>query len=114
MKDTQLSLIWTSADKETATNMALMYAGNSRAMGWWKNVRLIIWGPSVKLAARDADIQERLREMKEYGVELWACKACSDNYGLSDALEVQGIEVFYVGEAVTEMLRSGDWTTLTV
>ena len=46
------------------------------------------------------------------GVEVLACKACSDALGVSAALEELGVNVFYVGTALTEMLKEG-WTTLT-
>ena len=50
--------------------------------------------------------------MKEAGVELVACKACADLYGVSEKLESLGIEVKYMGVPLTEMLKS-DWTTIT-
>ena len=46
------------------------------------------------------------------GVEVLACKACSDRLGVSADLEGLGINVFYVGTALTDMLKGG-WTTLT-
>lgn len=50
--------------------------------------------------------------MKEIGVELLACKACADRYGVSETLQDIGIEVKYMGVGLTEMLK-GSWTTLT-
>ena len=50
--------------------------------------------------------------MKEVGVELFACKACSDMYGVSENLEKPGITVKYVGKDLTEILKSG-WVTIT-
>ncbi len=46
------------------------------------------------------------------GVEVLACKACADRLGVSEDLEALGINVFYVGVALTEMLKGG-WRTLT-
>ena len=108
-----LFVIWTSADPETARNMAFMYANNSLLRGWWDRVRLIIWGPSARLAAQDEDILAAIRELLDTGVEVWACRACADNYGVSETLEQLGVEVVYVGEPVTRMLKEG-WTSLTV
>ena len=45
-------------------------------------------------------------------VEVLACKACSDRLGVSEALEQLGVHVFYVGTALTDMLKEG-WVTLT-
>lgn len=104
----RLTILWTSADREVAENMVFMYGANARLEGWWDEVTLLIWGPSARLAARDQKIQEHLARMKEVGVELVACKRCADNYGVSDALEAQGIEVFYAGKYLTNKIKAGE------
>lgn len=105
-------IIWSSPDPEVADNLAFMYAHNSLKRLWWGRVRLIIWGPSAKLAAENVHIQTRLAEMMQDGVEVWACRACADNYGVTEALEKVGIEVIFVGEATTNMIKKG-WKSLT-
>ena len=110
--DQSLFIIWSSGDPEVAHNLAFMYAHNSLAQGWWERVRLIIWGPSARLACEDASVADKLRAMIADGVEVLACRACADNYGLSEQLEKLGVEVVYVGQPVTEMLRQG-WRQLT-
>lgn len=107
-----LCIIWSSPDPEVADNLAFMYAHNSLKRLWWGQVRLIIWGPSARLAAENAHIQGRLRDMMADGVEVWACRACADNYGVSDKLEAVGAKVTYVGQPFTDMLKAG-WTHLT-
>jgi hypothetical protein len=72
----------------------------------------VVWGPSSKLLAGDLELQEGIQQMKEAGVELLACKACSDMYGVSDKLAALGVDVKYMGVPVTDMLKSG-WTSLT-
>jgi hypothetical protein len=89
-----------------------MYTHNAAKRGWWDEVRLLLWGPSDTLLAGDDELQERIRAMMVDGVEVLACKACSDALGVSAALEELGVNVFYVGTALTEMLKEG-WTTLT-
>ncbi len=103
----KLIVLWTSRDKETAENMVFMYALNSRLKGWWDEVALIIWGPSAKLASEDADIRDHLKKMKDAGVELLACKACADRYGVSDALAALGVDVKYMGDPLTRYLKAG-------
>jgi hypothetical protein len=105
--DDSLFIIWSSSDPDVAHNLAFMYSHNSLKRGWWKQVRLVIWGPSAKLVSQDPDIQARIREMLDDGVEVWACKACADIYDISQDLGELGINVFHVGEAVTKMLKSG-------
>ena len=112
MADSKLVILWTSGDREVALNMVFMYALNSKKFGWWDRVRLVIWGPSASLAASDYEIQGELGRMKEAGVELLACRACADMYGVAHDLSELGVEVTYMGEPLTEMLKSG-WSTLT-
>lgn len=49
----------------------------------------------------------------DVGVEVIACKACAKMYGVSDKLSELGADVFYVGEAFTELLMT-DWKVLSV
>jgi hypothetical protein len=46
-------------------------------------------------------------KMKETGVELEACKSCSDMYGCSDGLVELGIDVKYMGVPLTTYLKEG-------
>jgi hypothetical protein len=107
-----LLVVWSSGDRDVALNMVFMYTYNAKKNGWWQNIRFLIWGPSSKLLSEDKDLQQEIQKMKEVGVELLACKACSDRYGVSEVLQDMGIEVKYMGVGLTEMLKGG-WTTLT-
>ena len=107
-----LVVIWTSADREVARKMVFMYTKNSKLKGWWANVRLVVWGPSSLLLTQDSELQEELEDVKAVGVELLACKACTDLYGITGQLTKLGIEVIYMGAPLTEMLKTG-WTCLT-
>ena len=109
----KLAILWTSPDKEVAQKMVFMYAKNSRLRDWWGQVRLIVWGPSAKLLATDGDLQEELAELKLAGVELQACKACADQYGVSEKLAELGVEVIFMGQPLTSYLK-GDWQVLSV
>ena len=44
--------------------------------------------------------------MKEAGVILEACKACADLYHVSTKLKELGIDVKYMGQSLTEYLKS--------
>ena len=112
MNDSKLGIIWSSADPEVATHMLFMYAHNSKKRGWWQEVRLIVWGPSAKLLVENVELQEKIKEMAVDGVDVWACKACADKYGISEDLENLGINVVFVGETFTQMLQS-DWKVIT-
>jgi len=109
---TKLLVIWSSADKEVALHNVFMYTHNAKKRDWWEQVRLLVWGPSGTLLAEDEEVQQALKAMAADGVEIMACKACSDRLGATEALEQLGVNVFYVGTTLTEMLKTG-WVTLT-
>lgn len=107
----RLLVIWTSGDRDVALKMVFMYTLNARKHGWWGEVRLLIWGPSSRLLAGDAELQKELAVLKDAGVEPLACKACADGYGVSDKLAELGVDVKYTGAFLTEKLKTG-WTVL--
>jgi hypothetical protein len=108
VKPEKLLVLWSSGDREVATKMVFMYTLNAKLRGWWNDVSLIVWGPSAKLVSQDKELQAKIKEIKDAGVELLACKACSDSYGVSDALEKLGIDVKYMGEPLTQVLKGND------
>ncbi|MHB9090414.1 MAG: DsrE family protein [Chloroflexota bacterium] len=108
-----LVVLWVTRDKGAAQNMILMYTKNSKLKGWWERVRLVVWGPSAKLLAEDTELQAELELLRHAGGDLMACKACADRYGVSEQLAVLGIDVIYMGEPLTDMLKEG-WATLSV
>ncbi len=100
-----LVVLWTSGDRDVAMKMVFMYTLNAKIHEWWDEVTLIVWGPSAKLASEDEDIQASIEEMKQAGVILEACKGCSDQYGVSDALRNMGIHVRYMGIPLSDYLK---------
>jgi hypothetical protein len=109
----RLNILWTSGDPDTFFKMVAMYALNAPKRGWWEEVSIIIWGGSARLAGEHAAVQRRLRELAEAGIEIRACRACAEQLGVAEILEKLGIEVDYMGEPLTELLKS-DAKLLTV
>lgn len=103
----KLVVLWTSSDREVALKMVFMYTINAKLKGWWKDVTLIIWGPSSKLLSEDEELQNYISSIKDSGVELLACRACTDEYGITEALEKLNINVIYMGEPLTTYLKDG-------
>lgn len=101
-----LVILWTSGDPDVAIKMVFMYAKGSMKNDWWKSINLIIWGPSSKLTSENKQIQNEIKEMQKLGIVVEACKACADQYGVADKLEYLGIEVKYMGEPLTDFLKS--------
>jgi hypothetical protein len=109
----KLLVVWTSGDKDVAKNMVFMYTFNAKRNGWWNRVQFLVWGASTKLLSEDQELQDYLKKMKEAGVELFACKACADIYGVSETLTGLGIDVKYMGVPLTAALKKSDWVTIT-
>ncbi|MBS0012885.1 MAG: DsrE family protein [Desulfobacterales bacterium] len=101
-----LYVLWTNADAVTAEKMVFMYTINSIKRRWWESVTLIIWGATTGLVSENGDIQEKVKEAREAGVHVSACKACADQLGATEILEQLGIEVKYWGEPLTGILKS--------
>ncbi|MEJ2614352.1 MAG: DsrE family protein [Ignavibacteriaceae bacterium] len=109
----QQLILWTSGDREVALKMVFMYALNCKKHSWMDNVRLLIWGPSAKLLSEDAELQKYLSELKKAGIELYACKACADMYGVSDKLINLGVTVKYAGKMLADLQKEG-WFVLSI
>ena len=103
-----LYILWTNDNEITAEKMVFMYGINSKLQQWWKNVTIILWGAPVKLTAENRAIQKLIKEAKEAGVHLTACKACADQLGVTDILEDLDIEVIYWGEPLTKLLKDNE------
>ena len=97
----------TSRDEDVARELVFPYVLNSKLRKWWEDITLVIWGPSQLTLCKTDNLQEYLATIREAGVRLEACKACSDNYGISDQLTKLGIEVKYMGVLTTEYIKSG-------
>jgi hypothetical protein len=108
----KLGVLWTSGDADVAHKVCFMYTHNAKEAGWFDEVKLIIWGPSSRLLAGDKELEKKIKEMMASGVVVKACKACADMYGVSDEISEMGVEVKYMGEPLSDMLK-GDWKVLT-
>jgi hypothetical protein len=107
MSDERKSLVvlWTSGDREVALKMVFMYTLNAKIKGWWREVIFVVWGPSARLLSTDEELKEKIRQMREAGVVLEACKTCADMYGVSADLEDLGINVKYMGVPLSTYLK---------
>ena len=111
-KDSRLAVIWTSGDPDVAYRVCLMYSHAAKKQKWFDQVVLVVWGPSARLLAGDKDLQAKVKAMMQDGVQVQACVACADSYGVSDRLREMKIEVKGMGPPLTEMLKTG-WKVLT-
>jgi hypothetical protein len=104
----KLNILWTNSDEIMFDKMVAMYARNAKLNGWWSDITVIIWGSTAKLAADSELVGLRIRELLQVGVAVTACKACSDSLGTTEKLEAMGIDVRYLGEELTRILKSDE------
>ncbi len=102
----KLVIVWTSDDPYLAERMVLMYAHAAKTAGWFKEVTLIVWGPSAKMVSENLKIQEKLKAMQKDGVVIEACIACATAYNVVDDLKKLGFEVKGMGKPLTDYLKS--------
>src|SRR3989339_167723 len=102
----KLVVVWTSNDPMVAERVALMYTHAAKTAGWFKDVTLIVWGPSAKLTAENLKIQDKLKAMQKDGVVIEACIACANAYGVAEDLKKLGYDVKGMGKPLTDYLKS--------
>ncbi len=104
----KLNILWTSDSFDTFKNMISMYTVNSIKNSWWIEINIIIWGASTKLVHEDVKVQKEIQKMIEKGITFEACKACADKFKASDNMKRLGINVKYMGKALTNYIKSED------
>ena len=102
---THLYVLWTNDNRLTAEKMVFMYTYNAKKYEWWKDITLLVWGPSAKLLTEDQELQDEVKSMLEEGIHVLACKGCADQYGISEKLEDIGVEVRYTGVDLTNFIK---------
>ena len=103
----KLVVLWTSDDPYVAERVAFMYTHNAKKNGWFKQVTLIVWGPSAKLISENLKLQEEVKSMQKDGVVVEACNACANAYGVTEDLRKLGYDVKGMGKPLTDYLKSG-------
>jgi hypothetical protein len=102
-----LVVLWSSGDPDVAEKACLMYAHAAKKNNWFKEVILIVWGPSEKLLAENSKLKDKIASMKKDGVIVEACVACSNMYGVTNDLKVCEVDVKGMGVPLTHYLKRG-------
>lgn len=103
----ELLIVWATDNKETILNLICMYAHNAKERGWFDEVTVLLWGASQQVLPADEELKAKIQELNELGVNLIACKKCSENMYVEEELEKCGIKIFYTGEFLSDWLKSG-------
>ena len=108
----KLCVVWTSADPDVAKNVCFMYALNAKKAGWFDEFHLVVWGPSAKLLAENAEIQAEMKAMQKVGVVTEACVVCARRYKVDGDLKKLGLDVKPMGKPLSNRLKA-DWKVIT-
>ncbi|MGE4473400.1 MAG: DsrE family protein [Sulfuricurvum sp.] len=108
----KLLIVWSSGEIEVAKKLVLLYGSVALPRGYWDEIHLMIWGPSAKLLAENAELQEMVAKVIGSGVKASVCVVCSEDYGVTEQLRAMGIEPVHTGELLTQALKS-DWKVVT-
>lgn len=85
----------------------LMYARNAIKNRWLDDVKVVFFGPSEQLvAAYDDRVAFFVKEITAL-TNCFACKAISDEKGVSEKLAEVGIEIEYVGTVISDLIKKG-------
>ena len=109
---TKVFVVLSSSDREVALEVGLIYPLNAAKNKWVDEVKVIIFGPSEKVAAYDTEVQEKIKDLQNAGVEVLACKWCADRMNITSILEKAGVKVVFVGSIISQLLKDG-WASLT-
>ncbi|MEG1615687.1 MAG: DsrE family protein [Bacteroidales bacterium] len=105
MENEKLTILWTSGEKDVALKVVLRYAEGALEKGMWKAIDLIIWGPSVQIAADDETVRLKVQKLIEQGVKVKACIVCAEEYGVTETLEKMNVQLEMVGEEITHIIQ---------
>jgi hypothetical protein len=113
MKD-NLLIVWTNGDIEVANKFPLLYSSVILDRGYWKTAHLMLWGPSIKLAKENKQIQEQLLKIQNTGVKMSACIVCVEDYEATSILNELNIEITHTGELLTKALKDETYAVMTI
>lgn len=115
MKKENLLIIISNENSEAIMKFPLLYGGVSIPRGYWKRVHIMFWGPSIKTLVKEEQIQEKVKQMLNDGVEFSSCIVCAEDYNAVEDLEKIGVVCNHTGELLNEALQNDDiWSTLTI
>jgi len=101
----KLNVVWSTGEKDVAMRMIFVYLMDAKSMGWWDEINLVIWGPSALLLSHDKDVQRELDFVQQSGINVEACMGCTEAYKVTKIIRSLGIDVKYMGEALTQYLQ---------
>lgn len=108
-----LTVLWKSNNIIDIENLIFPYVTNSKTQKWFSDVTLLIWGASTEFILKNKNLQERIKTLKETGINIYACKYCSDQLNATEVLEACGVTVIYTGELLSDHLKEENRKVIT-
>jgi hypothetical protein len=102
----KICVIIASSDRRVIKT-ALQYARRTVTEKFMTDTKVFLFGPSEEVIAYDAELQDFLKRYMDVGKEVLACKWCSDDCAVSDALTELGVKVEYIGVLVSQAIEQG-------
>lgn len=109
-----VNILWTTESADTAMLFVFEYATNSLSYKWWKKVRVILWGGSIRLIKDNNYMQVNIMQMVNQGIEVVASKKCAEDVGATELLKSLEVEVKYMGKELTEIMKDDSQHLITV
>jgi hypothetical protein len=114
MQKENLLIVISTDNIDSIMKFPLLYGGVSLPREYWKRVHVMFWGASIKVAKSDNSVREKVQLMQTDGVEFSSCIVCAEDYKAVDKLEEIGILCNHTGELLTQALKDGSWSVLTI
>ena len=102
----RICIVIASSDRRVIKT-ALQYARRTVTEKFVTDTKVFLFGPSEEVIAYDTELQDFLKRYLDVGKDVLACKWCSDDYSVSDALTELGVTVEYIGVFVSQAIKEG-------
>jgi hypothetical protein len=99
-----ISIISTGEKEKALTG--ILYSTMAKAQGWMDEVKVVLLGPSEKLAATDPQVQDALKQAMANTSPV-ACKFIADQQGITQKLEELGLDIQFVGDIISNHIKEG-------
>ncbi|MCL4478451.1 MAG: hypothetical protein M1381_05030 [Deltaproteobacteria bacterium] len=103
----QKVLVIVSTENREKALGALVFVQNSLKNGRFEDLKLILFGPSEKLASADQALQSIIADIVSMKGNPIACKAISDMHNIGKELTSLGFKLEYVGDPIGQFINDG-------
>lgn len=101
----KLLVIIGTGDKDKAS-AGLMYTRNVLKYKWLECIKVVFFGPSEQLVASNDRVRNMAKEVAAM-TDCFACRAISDEKGVSENLAEIGVKIEYVGTVISNLVKEG-------